>query len=314
MGYTVYQHITPNGKRYIGITKSKPENRWNGGYGYKTQPLFYRAIKKYGWDNIKHQVLVTGISKGDATKTEIRLIAQYDCTNPQKGYNITKGGDGCNGFSPSPETRKKLSDAHKGKNATWYGKHLPEDMRKQISEKIKRLWHNAEYRQKRVDSQKGTKHTNEHKRKIGDASRRNWQNKEFRTAHLEWLRKAWTDEASRKKRIASITKAWQDKNLRQRQREANSGKNNGFFGKKHTPETRLLLAEISRGKCGALHPRSKPVMQYALDGTLIERHESASMASKKVGVFASAISLCCSGKLKSTGGFLWKRPEEEVAK
>lgn len=43
--YTVYRHTSPSGKVYIGITKQKPHKRWNSG-----QPLFERAILKYGWD------------------------------------------------------------------------------------------------------------------------------------------------------------------------------------------------------------------------------------------------------------------------
>ena len=32
--YTVYKHISPNGKIYIGITSKEPIKRWNGGSGY----------------------------------------------------------------------------------------------------------------------------------------------------------------------------------------------------------------------------------------------------------------------------------------
>ena len=42
MGYTVYKHISPSGKVYIGITKRKPEYRWNKGKSYREdQLLFY---------------------------------------------------------------------------------------------------------------------------------------------------------------------------------------------------------------------------------------------------------------------------------
>ena len=34
--YTVYMHICPNGKKYIGITKQKPIKRWGyNGINYK---------------------------------------------------------------------------------------------------------------------------------------------------------------------------------------------------------------------------------------------------------------------------------------
>ncbi len=33
--YNVYSHTSPSGKKYIGITKQKPEHRWSNGDGYK---------------------------------------------------------------------------------------------------------------------------------------------------------------------------------------------------------------------------------------------------------------------------------------
>ena len=74
--YTVYKHISPSGKVYIGITSKKPEYRWNHGRGYKEidQPVFYRAIKKYGWDNITHEILYSGLQEKDAKNLEISLI------------------------------------------------------------------------------------------------------------------------------------------------------------------------------------------------------------------------------------------------
>ena len=76
--YTVYKHTSPSGKVYIGITCRKPEYRWNHGRGYKEidQPLFYRAIKKYGWDNITHEILYSGLQEKDAKNLEISLIKQ----------------------------------------------------------------------------------------------------------------------------------------------------------------------------------------------------------------------------------------------
>lgn len=55
--YTVYMHVSPSGKRYIGITSQKVEKRWANGKGYKTQQYFYRAIKKYGWNNFQHIIV-----------------------------------------------------------------------------------------------------------------------------------------------------------------------------------------------------------------------------------------------------------------
>ena len=55
MSYTVYKHTFPNNKVYIGITSQSVSRRWRNGEGYRNkQQLIYRAILKYGWDNIKH--------------------------------------------------------------------------------------------------------------------------------------------------------------------------------------------------------------------------------------------------------------------
>ena len=118
MEYTVYKHTSPSGKVYIGITKNKPEYRWNKGKGYrKDQLLFYRAIKKYGWDNFTHEILYTGLSEKDAKNIEISLIKQYKALG--LSYNITDGGDGGRGLhnkrkKMSDETKLKMSKSRKG--------------------------------------------------------------------------------------------------------------------------------------------------------------------------------------------------------
>ena len=128
--YTVYMHICPNGKRYIGITKQLPEKRWKGGIGYRTQEHFKRAIQKYGWKNIKHIILFTNLTKKEACKKEIELIAKYKSNNYKYGYNVSSGGDGANGVKATPEARRKNSIAHLGnQNAKGY-KHTIEERQK----------------------------------------------------------------------------------------------------------------------------------------------------------------------------------------
>ena len=59
--YTVYMYITPNNKKYIGVTCRKPEYRWNNGKGYEPNKHFYNAILKYGWENIKHIIIIQAL-------------------------------------------------------------------------------------------------------------------------------------------------------------------------------------------------------------------------------------------------------------
>lgn len=90
--YCVYQHISPSGKSYIGITsfQDNPNRRWNNGKGYAGQRKFYNAIKKYGWDNLKHVILKRDLSLESAWYWEMYYIKEFNCIN--NGYNCTEGG------------------------------------------------------------------------------------------------------------------------------------------------------------------------------------------------------------------------------
>ena len=91
--YTIYQHIFPNNKQYIGITKREPETRWGpGGYHYKNNPPMWEAIQEFGWDNIQHIILESDVSEEEVSRKERQYIDQYDSANPEKGYNRQRGG------------------------------------------------------------------------------------------------------------------------------------------------------------------------------------------------------------------------------
>lgn len=90
--FKVYCHICPDDTRYIGITSQYLKTRWRkGGIGYEGQH-FYEAVLKYGWNNIKHEVLFENLSEEEAYIKEIELIKQYDTTNPEHGWNTVVGG------------------------------------------------------------------------------------------------------------------------------------------------------------------------------------------------------------------------------
>lgn len=91
--YLIYKHTNLiNNKIYIGQTCQKARIRWQYGEGYKHSAHFYAAIKKYGWNNFKHEILYTGLTHEEANTLEIALIAELDTTNPEKGYNSALGG------------------------------------------------------------------------------------------------------------------------------------------------------------------------------------------------------------------------------
>lgn len=142
--YTVYKHVFPNGKVYVGITSQKVERRWRNGLGYRNkQDLIYRAILKYGWENIVHDVLCTGLSKEEAEKKEVELILFYNSTNPAKGYNVESGGNVHKHLSEA--TKEKLRQANLGK------RHSEETKRKiSASNKGKRTMTQEQLRKMRL--------------------------------------------------------------------------------------------------------------------------------------------------------------------
>lgn len=142
--WTVYEHINRiNNKRYFGITSQDPKNRWGRGSTYKGCVYFYNAIKEYGWDTFDHIIIKSGLPEQCAKSLEKILIKYYDTTNPDKGYNLSKGGDGFAGYNHTEYSKKKISDALKKittssrfteGNTPWNkGIHLSKETKQKIS-------------------------------------------------------------------------------------------------------------------------------------------------------------------------------------
>ena len=89
--YYIYKHTFPNNKVYIGKTCCKPEYRWGiNGKRYWHNKEMYKDIQKFGWGNIKHEILFQNLSKEEASQIEYELVEKnkYNC------YNKILGGDG----------------------------------------------------------------------------------------------------------------------------------------------------------------------------------------------------------------------------
>lgn len=126
----VYCHTTPSGKKYIGITRNKPETRWKNGKGYSSNHIFTAAINKYGWENISHEILLVCDSPDKAKEAEKYFIAHFKTKDRKHGYNFTDGGDGTSGYEFSKEAIEKLREAQRNRTYT-------EERNQKISEKLK---------------------------------------------------------------------------------------------------------------------------------------------------------------------------------
>ena len=240
--YSVYIHTNRiNQKRYVGMTSQPVERRWKNGYGYSEKLPIGRAIRKYGWENFGHDVILDGLNEDAAKFFERGLIELMETQNPKYGYNLCSGGDGISGYHFSEETKKKQSESAKALNRFGnknpnYGNRWTDEMRKKLSEKLKVTNQKAETRRAR-------------------------------------------SEAAKKR----------------------TGEMNPFYGKTHSDETKKLLSKI----------RSRSVKQYDLNGNFIKEHDSIKNASRETGICKVAISNCCRGKSKTSGGFIWEYSNKE---
>lgn len=202
--YVVYKHTSPSGKVYIGMTKQLAEKRWQYGLGYRTQPKFYRAIQKYGWENIQHEVMFSDLSFEEAEQKERELIERYHSCDNRFGYNVERGGNAQKGMSEetrnklrkanttpesltrlakqnrqrwsNPEEHTKASERVLGSNNPMYGRKIPESQRQAMIEGIRRS-EKVRNRFGEKNSFYGKRHTDETKSKISTTrtGAKNWR-------------------------------------------------------------------------------------------------------------------------------------------
>jgi group I intron endonuclease len=132
----IYKIVSPNGKVYIGRTKNfngrMAEHKHNAKTN-KSKYALYKAINKYGWDNMIKEIICE-VEASESQKIEEEFIKIYNSVNT--GYNNTYAGFGGNVFKDNPELleklRKTLSERFSGKNNSMFGKmHSTEAKEKQ---------------------------------------------------------------------------------------------------------------------------------------------------------------------------------------
>lgn len=92
----------------------RPEKRWNNGNGYRQNSFIRNAIQKYGWENVEKEIIASNQTAEEATNFERILIEKLDLMNPERGYNLTSGGELVPGYRYSAESRMKQSEKRKG--------------------------------------------------------------------------------------------------------------------------------------------------------------------------------------------------------
>lgn len=141
--WTIYLHVLKSdGRRYVGITVNTMMHRWSqhcaqaksskGGRWH-----FPNAIRQYGKDAFSHHVLGVCHDVDQANLVEEVWILLLDTRNPEKGFNLAKGGSHVphpvkNPWD-RPEFREKALAANKRATST-------SGFREKASQSAKALW------------------------------------------------------------------------------------------------------------------------------------------------------------------------------
>jgi len=171
--YTVENSI--NGKRYFGQTKN-PKTRWGShvklagrGKGW----VLHAAIRKHGVSSFMFRLIEEGLTREQASQREMFWIEHWETFGPF-GYNLTAGGESGGhrkNWNPSAETRRRMSESHKGKK-------LPEEQKRKIGEAGKGRVCSDEARRRISAANLGMKRTPEQKQRILEGRRKHCLNRE----------------------------------------------------------------------------------------------------------------------------------------
>lgn len=96
-----------------------------------------------------------------------------------------------------------------------------------------------------------------------------------------------------------------------------SKENHPLWGKHHKEssiekmkqyiKTEEHCKRISESKKGKINIKlRKPVIQFTLDGDVVNMFNSIKEASSETGIHPTGITMCCKGNHKHAGGFIWK--------
>lgn len=107
--YLIYRLTFPNKKVYIGQTYNFKDRMRKHKYDSKKyNTLIYNAIRKYGWDNIKKEIILY-CDENCIDYYERELIKLYNSTDKNVGYNLESGGHKNKNLSKETIEKKKKS-------------------------------------------------------------------------------------------------------------------------------------------------------------------------------------------------------------
>lgn len=334
---SIYKIQFPNGKHYIGLTTTSIEQRTRG---HRTcaksgdNKCLYNAIRKY--DMVESFELIeidTADTIEELCELEILYIHEYNSYYMNvRGYNMTYGGEGTNGYVFTDEDKLKMSESVKNyfdnrtedeiqsfkeAHAKPYEGEGGQEKRQKISETKKQYYlDHQEARQLISDTQKKRfEDPEEIERNRETQLKYNKEHPEKGKEHSERMLMSFQDnpnkgrEHSERLKILFQNPLAIQKNI---DSQLKYNKEHREKGEEHSEALKELwknpdfMRKIADGK-----GRNKPFDVFTIDGTFIKTFTyqfDAKEYLKKEHSITSAIAIgsVLSGKNKSSKGFVFK--------
>jgi group I intron endonuclease len=193
-----YVYVTTNiknGKRYIGDHSTDNLNDGYLGSGI----ILGHAIKKYGKENFKKEILEKFDTRKEAFDAQEKWINEYNTLRPN-GYNISpKGGLNVKGCH-SKETLEQISKNH---SHYWLGKSPSQEVIEKRAKANTGKTRTQETKDQTRNSLLGIKHTEERKKNISNAHigiQAGNKNPMFGISVYDlWVKKYGIEEANKRK-------------------------------------------------------------------------------------------------------------------
>jgi group I intron endonuclease len=293
-----------NGKQYIGKDTRNNPNYFGSGV------LLKKAIKKYGKENFKKEIIEVCSSRQELIEREEYWLNYYDAGNNSIFYNrhnYSYGGiasfgekNGFYGKKHSNETKQKISKSNSGRT-------ISDDTKKKLSQSHFGKRHSIETLQKIRESHLGEKHhfygkhlSEEHKRKLSEGL----LGRKFSEETIEKIRESRLGE---KNPFYGKTHSMKSK---KRMSEKRKGENNPMFGKtgknhplygkegkKHSEESKKKMSEQRKSE---RNPNFKGYV-VCIDGVYKGQRDTRIGWSKTLNMAPNHISYHLSGKQYKNG-------------
>jgi hypothetical protein len=335
-GY-IYKIKFPNGKHYIGLTSTSLEQRTkehNTCAKRGDTRFVYNALRKYNMVNTFELIEIdTADTLEELCEKEVEYILEYNSYYMNgKGYNMTYGGEGTNGYVFTEEDNKKNSERQKKyyeenpqarqKMGERMKKHYDEnpEARQQMSE-IKKKYYDENPEAGKQSSERMKKYYDENPEKRQQASEITSkyfeENPEARQQMSEIKKKYYDENPDAKQQISDKLKTYYKNNPEAIQKNSDAQKKyykenpeaiqkNSESLKKYYKENPKAM-QIRNDRLG----NNKQFDVFTLDGTFLKtftyQFEAKEYLQKEYHITTNiSISAVLKGQQKKSAGFVFK--------